>query len=328
MASFSGVYFIYDGECPMCKSAAYAIRIKKKFGELHLINARDHGDHSLIKSINTLGYDLDEGMVIYHDGAFHHGKSALKFMAKYGEAKNGFSAFCKSMFWSDTISAVTYPWMRGMRNWLLRRKSAPRIDNLKLKSQPIFKSIFGDDWDALPAVFKEHYALCPYTDDQITVKGVLDTYCAGPIKWFSPLFWMMKGIPPHTEKNVETTVHFKSDKNTKAFHFNRVFHFKTRAPYNFHSRMIQLRDNIVVEVMHYGLGWKMSYHWDGDKVTLRHKGYVLNAFGHFIPLPTTWFLGQGYAEEIAIDGNSFAMITHITHPIWGKIYEYKGQFSF
>lgn len=37
-------------------------------------------------------------------------------------------------------------------------------------------------------------------------------------------------------------------------------------------------------------------------------------------------MGKGYAEEIPIDDKTFSMITHITHPWWGKLYEYKGQF--
>jgi hypothetical protein len=38
-------------------------------------------------------------------------------------------------------------------------------------------------------------------------------------------------------------------------------------------------------------------------------------------------LGSGYAEESAVDHNTFDMIVTISHPWWGKIYEYKGQFK-
>ena len=36
---------------------------------------------------------------------------------------------------------------------------------------------------------------------------------------------------------------------------------------------------------------------------------------------------KGYAEEIAVDDNTFHMNTHISHPWWGKVYEYKGRFK-
>jgi len=90
---------------------------------------------------------------------------------------------------------------------------------------------------------------------------------------------------------------------------------------------MQIKGNEVIEVMRFGLGWKMLYLWEDGKVILKHSGYALHLFGRFIPVPLTLLMGRGYAEEIAVDENTFDMITHITHPWWGKIYEYKGRFE-
>ena len=60
---------------------------------------------------------------------------------------------------------------------------------------------------------------------------------------------------------------------------------------------------------------------------LKHKGYVLNLFGHYLPIPITFLIGAGNAEEIPIDDNTFDMCVDITHRWWGKIYEYKGRFK-
>lgn len=193
---------------------------------------------------------------------------------------------------------------------------------------PIFKDIFGEDWNDLPPVMHKHYANRPYTNDVTMVEGVLDVMCAGPIKLLAPLFWLMRGIPPHNEKNVPVVVSFESDKNTRSFHFNRIFHFKKRKAYSFKSRMTQVGDNDVIEIMRSGFGWRMSYVWEDERVKLKHRGYVFNLFGCFIPLPLTFLLGEGNAEEIAIDDNTFNMIVTIYHPWWGIIYEYKGQFKF
>lgn len=194
-------------------------------------------------------------------------------------------------------------------------------------SDPIFKSIFGDDWAVLPIVMHKHYANRPYTDDKVIVEGTLDVMCAGPIKLMGPLMTLMGQIPTRNEKAVPVNVQFQSDVNSKAFHFVRTFNFKNGAPYVFHSRMMQIKDNKVIEIMPFGLGWKMMYRWDGEKVVLDHNGYALRLFGHFIPVPLTLLIGKGYAEEVAIDDDTFDMITHITHPWWGKVYEYKGRFK-
>lgn len=193
--------------------------------------------------------------------------------------------------------------------------------------EPIFKSIFGSSWDNLPLVIRRHYANHPYSNDRVEVIGKLDTFCAGPIKWLSPLFWLIKGIPPHSEKDISVRVIFKSDTNTKHFHFNRIFNFKNRKPYNFSSRMVQVRNSEVIEIMRYGIGWRMNYFWEDGKVKLKHKGYVFHVFGVFIPLPLSLLIGEGYAEEVPLDDNTFDMVMHITHPLWGKVYEYKGLFA-
>ncbi|PHZ85337.1 DUF4166 domain-containing protein [Paremcibacter congregatus] len=196
-----------------------------------------------------------------------------------------------------------------------------------MTQDPIFKTIFGEDWNKLPPVMHKHYANRPYTTDLATVEGTLDVMCAGPIKFLAPIFWLMRGIPPHTEVDVSVVVNFESDEESNFFHFRRIFNFKTRKPYSFNSRMMQIKDNEVVEIMWSGFGWRMHYVWEAGRVKLKHKGYVFHLFGCLIPLPLTFLLGEGNAEEIAIDDNSFDMKVTITHPWWGKVYQYGGRFK-
>ncbi len=321
------LYFIYDGDCPLCKNAALALRIKEDYGKLSLLNAREEKDHPLIQQVNKRQLDLDEGMIIYDEPSFYHGKDALRFMAKYSDSKGFFNRTNKALFWSDSIAKILYPWMRGIRNRLVKHKNISRIDNLNFKNEPIFKNIFGVDWDKLPEVLRKHYLNRPYTNDITVVNGVLDLKCSGPIKMLSPIFWLLRGIPPHTENDVAVTVNFESDKNTRAFYFNRLFHFKNRKPYYFKSKMIQNKGNEVIEIMRFGLGWKMNYLWEDGKVKLKHRGYIIHFLGHYLSVPLTFLIGKGHAEEVAIDDSTFEMFVNITHPWWGKIYEYKGHFT-
>jgi len=145
--------------------------------------------------------------------------------------------------------------------------------------------------------------------------------------WLSPLMKLLGQIPAFNEKDVPVTVQFESDLNSKAFHFNRCFKFPGREPYVFHSRMLQIKDNEVIEIMKFGLGWRMMYLWDGEKVILAHKGYSLQFFGHLIPLPLTILIGAGNAMEYPVDENTFDMEVTITHPWWGEVYGYKGRFE-
>jgi predicted DCC family thiol-disulfide oxidoreductase YuxK len=321
-----GVWFVYDGDCPICTRAAQALKIKETYGSLHLLNAREKQSHPLIDEINKQCLDLDEGMVIFYDDRFYHGEGALRFMARHGETRGLFNYFNKSLFWSESLARFFYPWMRSTRNLLLRMREIPQIDNLNKRDQPIFKSIFGEAWDDLPLIMRKHYANRPYTDDILSVEGCLDVMCSGPIKALRPLFLLLRLIPPYNENNVPVTVTFESVKDTCEFQFNRTFHFTNRKPYRFRSRMIQVEGNEVIEIMRFGIGWRMNYLWQDGKVILKHKGYAMKLFGLYIPLPLTTILGEGYAEEVAVDDETFSMFVEIRHPWWGKIYEYKGQF--
>ncbi|HET8707142.1 MAG TPA: DUF4166 domain-containing protein, partial [Pseudomonadales bacterium] len=138
---------------------------------------------------------------------------------------------------------------------------------------------------------------------------------------------LLGGVPMVSESNVPVTVNFDSHPQTRAFYFNRAFHFRQHKPYAFHSRMLQLEGNRVVEIMRFGICWLMRYEWDGNKVLLRHQGYALHWFGHFIPVPLQWLIGQGDAEEWAVDDDHFDMNVTIAHPLFGELYFYRGRFK-
>lgn len=318
------VWFIYDGDCPVCQVAARGLRIKKAVGDLHLINAREETSHPLIKDINDKGLDLDEGMVIKFHHTYYHGADALQVMALLGTNQGWFNRMNYLLFRSPTLSRLCYPPMRTVRNIALKIKGISKIHNLHQGDKPIFQPIFGKSWDGLSPVIHKHYANRPYSTDKATVEGTLDVMC----KWYiKPVLWLFGTVPPYNENNVPVTVHFTSHPDSKAFGFERIFHFRDRKPFRFSSRVYPIKENEVMEVMNVGICWHSYYSWDGDKVVLAHKGYSLRIFGSNVPLPITFLLGEGHAYEIPISDDVFDMCATITHPLLGKIYEYKGQFK-
>lgn len=190
--------------------------------------------------------------------------------------------------------------------------------------ESIFKPIFGEGWNKLPPVMHKHYANRPYSTDFSIVEGKMDIMC----KWYlKPFFWFLGTVPPYNKKNVDVTLKFNSQPDNAAFCFDRAFHFKGRKPFHFRSFMTQMKENEVMERMNYGICWHSYYSWDGAKVTMRHKGYSWRVGGINIPLPITWLIGRGDADEWPIDDNTFDMCATIIHPLLGKVYEYKGQFK-
>ncbi len=194
-------------------------------------------------------------------------------------------------------------------------------------NQPIFKPIFGDSWDELPPPLKRHYANRPYSDDVVELNGAMDITMSALSRLMKPLFRLFGALVPYEGENIPTTVYSKSEKNTKDYILERHFNVPNHKPYIFRSRFMHIKDSDVIELMKFGIGWRSDYIYDGKRVLLLHKGYYWRICGLLIPIPLTLLLGKGDAWEEAIDDNHFRMYMTITHPLFGKTFEYKGEFE-
>jgi hypothetical protein len=193
--------------------------------------------------------------------------------------------------------------------------------------EPIFKSIFAEEWKNLPPVMHKHYANRPFSHDVVTATGTMKVEIFWLARLFSPFMRIAGVLVPYAGKNIPVTVRFRSEPNTNTYTLDRVFHFSGKAPYHFCSRMLPLEDNTIIELMKTVVGWHASYRYDGKKILLEHRGYKIKLFGKLISLPLEWLLGKGYAEEEALNDDTFRMYMDLRHPLFGKVYAYSGEFS-
>lgn len=324
------VCFIYDGDCPICNLAANALRIRQDVGSLLLVNARTQAKHPLLDEINALKLNLDEGMIVKFNGRFYHGADALHLMALIGSDKGWFNRMNAFLYRSKTIATILYPSMRATRNTLIWLKGIPSINNILTASDPetpIFADIFGASWNELPPVMKAHYCVRENSEDQVTVEGTLDIQVAR----LTGLIAKLSGtLVAHSGSNVPVTVTFRSGhgpNDGRAFYFDRVFVYPRHGTKHFRSRMLPIGGNELVEIMRFGIGWKLAYRWEGQKVVLEHRGYVLRIGKRMFRLPLEWIIGRGYAEEHPESNDSFSMFTYVLHPWFGKTFAYSGHFK-
>lgn len=128
------VWFVYDGECPICSATSNAIRIKKNVGDLHLLNARENEEHPIIKEINIKGFDLDRKMVVKFQETFFHGADALHIIALLGTNSDWLNCLNSYIFRSKILCFICYPFFRSARNLALKLKGASQIRNLDHKN--------------------------------------------------------------------------------------------------------------------------------------------------------------------------------------------------
>lgn len=193
---------------------------------------------------------------------------------------------------------------------------------------PLFKSVFGAIWDKMPPVFHKRYANRPHSHDITIVEGEMDIYFSKVMLVLIPLFRIFHVLVPFRGEAIPVKVEFLSQIDAATVRLVRKFYFPGRQPYEFNSQMHILGNNDVIEFMQSGLGWRTDYYFDGIKVVMRHKRYVLKVLGLNIPLPLELILGKGHAEEEMIDDNSYRIAMTISHPWFGTMYGYSGIFTF
>lgn len=318
------VWFVYDGDCPICTTAAHALRIREAAGSLHLINAREEAEHPLVRCVRMEGLDLDKGMVLGVGEQIYHGDTALHMMAMLGSPSGWFNRMNIALFRSRIMSRVCYPAMLATRNLMLWLKGVEKLNlpDIQVDRAPIFSAVFGPDWDRLPPVMKKHYAVRPGIGDMVRVEGALDVDVGVVVSLLARLGGTLVS---RSGRKVPVSVTFNSDAEG-AFHFDRRFRYPDGREESFRSRMVVLGNAEVLEIMRFGLGWRAAYSWDGTKVTLRHRGYVWRVGGMKLPVPLALLIGRGHAEETPLSDDRFAMWTETRHPLFGRMFGYEGEF--
>src|SRR5690349_14675402 len=103
---------------------------------------------------------------------------------------------------------------------------------------PICKSLFGKQWDLLPAVIHHCYAIRGYSNDSIQLEGKMEIYFSRLLSILMPLFKICGILVPYQGKDVPVNVNFSSKPDSNAFYINRTFYFPDKKPYYFRSHMV------------------------------------------------------------------------------------------
>lgn len=125
------IWFVYDGECPICQIGASMFTVKKAVGEVEVVDARTQADHPVVGEINEAQLDLDAGMVIKYQDKLYQGDEALHLMAQLGADDNLLNAINNRMFKFKPVAILLYPSMRAARNIALAIKGVGKIRNLE-----------------------------------------------------------------------------------------------------------------------------------------------------------------------------------------------------
>ncbi len=123
------ITLVYDHDCPVCRNYCQVLSIREAAGSMTILNARDNPP--IMREINALGIDMDEGFVLKIGDKIYHGADAIHSLALLSTRSGLFNTLNYQVFRSKTLSRILYPVLRTGRNILLKILGKTKLDNLK-----------------------------------------------------------------------------------------------------------------------------------------------------------------------------------------------------
>lgn len=315
------LYLIYDDECPLCRNSAHALRIKKATGKLVLINARE--PHPLTHSAYERGFDPDKGIIVIFNDQYYYGADAVHFLAMLNSPLRVINRMAATLLRSRLSAKIIYPLVKSIRRLLISFKG---VGSIKYNNgSPLFANVLGDKWKDLSPLMKKRFSNREYSNDMVIVDGQMTIKSSRWMRTIKPLLKLSGALIQQEGENIPVIVKFKSEPNTAKYWFDREF--KCNIPIYFKSYMMHTKDNIMVEFMRFNMGWRARFTVDGENIVMSHDGYVFRFFNILIPLPLGLLLGKCHVIERPLSENIFSMDAHLTHFLFGEIYQYKGVFK-
>ena len=104
MGDDDNIQVVYDKQCPVCDYYCHKDDVLDSAGELIRVDARRPG--VLMDEITSLGFDIDEGMVLKAGDKLYYGSDALHELALLSSRQGAFNRVTYAVFGRRTVSRV------------------------------------------------------------------------------------------------------------------------------------------------------------------------------------------------------------------------------
>ncbi len=130
------VLLVYDRECPACNAYCQVVKIRESVGNLRIVDARENSE--VLHEITAEGLDIDQGVVLKMGDQLYYGSDAIHTLALIGSRSGVLNRINYWVFKSKKISSILYPFLRFLRNLLLKILGKSKINNLEIKGNDKF----------------------------------------------------------------------------------------------------------------------------------------------------------------------------------------------
>jgi hypothetical protein len=126
------VWLVYDGFCPYSRLASKIIRIRTNLGRLVPLDARLSRNHPVVRDLERVGLDLNQGLVVRFHNRFYHAREALQLLAQIEVQTDLFNWLHARLLRSRTMADLTAKGanaVRASRLWLTGKPGIKLADD-------------------------------------------------------------------------------------------------------------------------------------------------------------------------------------------------------
>ncbi len=184
----------------------------------------------------------------------------------------------------------------------------------------LMQHALGDEWSKLPPALQTHYHFGATTDT-----GYMDIEYPRFMQFYLNVLRLLGGLVNRRGLQVPTVVE-KHAVNEKQY-WRRTITYPDGKVIKFDSFWVPAGKNQVIEYINPILGLAMSVRVKDGQLHYHGIKFVAKLGSTVLPIPEWLVLGHTTIVEKAVDDTHFAMDFRITHPLFGQVFRYSGEFE-
>ena len=118
-------FVLYDGECPVCSAYVALAQLKRLRPDFQVLDARQQPE--LVSGLRRSGHDVNDGVVVQIGPRQYSGGAATRLISQLSSRHSLMRRAALYAIGGAPWSNALYPWLRAIRNLLLRVLGRPQI---------------------------------------------------------------------------------------------------------------------------------------------------------------------------------------------------------
>lgn len=184
----------------------------------------------------------------------------------------------------------------------------------------LMQHALGADWDKLPPALQAHYRFGTTTDT-----GHMNIEYPHFMQPYLNLLRVIGALVNRSGRQISTVVE-KSVVGDRQY-WRRTITYPDGRVVHFNSFWVAAGGNQVIEFVNPILGLQMAAHVEDGCLHYHGVRFVMKLGPLLLPIPEWLALGRTMIVEQAVDETHFVMDFRLTHPLFGQIFRYSGEFE-